>query len=99
LKAEADGVSGTLSEMNAKLLLVRPGQKDVTPLKASGTFRLWLKDGTLVKYQVKLDGKLQIEGRDGRRDVEVHQTATTTVKDVGMTKFDVPDAVKKKLGT
>lgn len=98
LKAEADGVSGTLSEMNAKLLLVRPGQKDVTPLKAAGTFRLWLKDGLLVKYQVKLDGKLQIEGREGRRDVDVHQTATTTLKDVGTTRFDVPEAVKKKLG-
>ena len=98
LKPEADGVSGTLSETNAKLLLVHAGQKDITPVRASGTFRLFLKEGQLVKYQVKLEGKLRIETRDGRREVDVHETATTTIRDVGLTKFDVPDAARKKLG-
>lgn len=98
LKPEADGASGTLSETNAKLLLVHAGQREITPLQARGTFRLWLKDGELVRYQVTLDGKLSIESRDGRREVDVHQTATTTVRDVNTTTFDIPDAAKKKLG-
>ncbi len=98
LTAEADGVSGKLSETNAKLLLVHAGQKEITPLSASGTFRLWVKDGALVKYEVKLEGKLAVTTPGGRREVEVHQTATTTLRDVDATKVEIPDAAKKKLG-
>jgi hypothetical protein len=98
LKPEADGASGTLSETNAKLLLVHAGQKDIIPLHASGTFRLWIKDGELVRYEVKLDGKLSVTTRDGRREVDVHQTATTTLREVNNTTFDVPEAARKKLG-
>ena len=98
LKPEVDGASGTLSETNAKLLLVHAGQKDIVPLKASGTFRLWIKDGELVKYEVKLEGKLAVIARDGRREVDVHQTATTTLREVNNTSFDVPEAARKKLG-
>jgi RNase P/RNase MRP subunit p29 len=98
LQPESDGASGTLSETNAKLLLVHAGQKDIMPVKASGKFRLWLKDGELVKYQVTLEGKLTVSTRDGRRDVDVHQTATTLLRDVNATTLDIPDAAKKKLG-
>lgn len=98
LKAEADGVSGTLSETNAKLLLVHAGQKDIIPLSASGNFRLWLKDGALTKYQVKLEGRLAVTTGGSRREVDVHQTATTVVREVGRTTFEVPEAAKKKLG-
>ena len=98
LKAEADGASGTLSETNAKLLLVHAGQKDIIPQRAGGTFRLWMKDGELVKYQVTLEGKLSVTMRDGRREVDVHQTTITTLRDVGSTTVEVPEAAKKKLG-
>lgn len=99
LKAEPDGVSGALSETNAKLLLVHAGQKDLLPLAASGTFRLWLKDGALTKYEVKLQGRLAVSTGGSRREVDVRQTATTVVRDVGTTTFEVPEAAKKKLGT
>lgn len=98
IRAEPDGASGTLSETNAKLLLVHAGQKDLTPLKASGTFRLWVKDGALTKYQVTLNGTLAVTTNGNRREVEVHQTATTTLRAVGSTKLEIPDAAKKKLG-
>ena len=99
MKEEEGGMfSGTLNETAAKLLLVHAGQNEITPLKASGTFRLWIKDGVLVKYETKLDGTLSVETNGTKREVAVHQTATTTLKDVGTTKFEVPDDAKKKLG-
>ena len=33
-----------------------------------------------------------------RSEIEVHQTAITEIKNVGATKFEVPDEAKKKLG-
>ncbi|HVS51653.1 MAG TPA: hypothetical protein VHD62_04800 [Opitutaceae bacterium] len=98
LKAEDDGVSGTLSETGAKLLLVHPGQTELTPLRAAGTFRLWVRDGALVKYQVKLEGALAVNANGTRREVEVHQTANTTLSNAGTTAFEVPADAKKKLG-
>ena len=99
IKAEEGGVfSGTLNETAAKLLLVHAGQDELTPLKASGTFRLWIADGKLVKYETKLDGTLQVETRSAKHQVNVHQKTTTTLKDVGTTTFEVPTDAKKKLG-
>lgn len=98
LKTEGDVVSGTLSETGAKLLLVHPGQKEVTPLQAAGTFRLWVVNGALVKYEVRLEGTLAVMANGTRREVSVHQTATTQLRDVGTTTFEVPDEAKKKLG-
>ena len=98
LKVDGDIVSGTLSDTAAKLLLVHPGQKEITPLKGSGTFRFWLKDGALVKYEVKLEGTLAVMSRGDRHEIAVHQTSLTEIKNVGSTKFDVPDEAKKKLG-
>jgi hypothetical protein len=52
-----------------------------------------------VKYEVKLGGVLAVMTNGTRREVEVHQTATTELKNVGTTKFDVPEEAKKKLGS
>ncbi|MBI5769023.1 MAG: hypothetical protein HZA93_14610 [Verrucomicrobia bacterium] len=99
LKAEEGGVfSGTLNETAAKLLLVHAGQNEITPLRASGTFRLWIANGTLVKYETKLEGTLQVETRSAKHEVVVHQRSTTTLKDAGATTFEVPDEARKKLG-
>lgn len=98
LKMDGDVVTGTLSETGAKLLLVHPGQDELTPLKASGTFRLWVRDGALAKYEIKLDGTLSVETPSARREVMVHQKSTTELKDVNATKLEVPEEAKKKLG-
>ena len=98
LKVEDGALTGALSETAAKLLLVHAGQKDITPLRASGTVRLWVRDGMLAKYETRLQGVLSVEGGAGRREVTVNQTATTTVTEVGTTKVEVPAEAKKKLG-
>ena len=98
LKTDGDVVSGTLSATAAKLLLVHAGQKEITPLAAAGTFRFWLHDGALVKYEVKLEGTLAVLAGGDRHEITVHQTATTELKNVGTTNFDVPDEARKKLG-
>ena len=98
LKSDGEVVSGTLNETSAKLLLVHAGQKEITPLTASGTFRLWVKDGVLQKYEVKMEGTLALTTGGGRREVTVHQTATTTLKEVGVTTFEAPAEALKKLG-
>ncbi len=98
IRAEGDIVTGTLSETGAKLLLVHPGQNELTPLKAAGTFRLWVRDGALVKYELKLEGTLSVETPTARREVQVHQKSTTELKAVGTTTFVVPEAARRKLG-
>lgn len=98
IHADESGVSGTLSEMGAKLLLVHPGQDEITPLNASGSFKLWIKDGILVKYEVRLAGTISVETGSLHREFTVHQTATTELRDVGTTRVDVPEEVRRKLG-
>lgn len=89
-----DTVHGTLNEMGALLLLVRDDDSEVQPLRAAGTFKLWLRNGVVTKYQVKLEGELA----RGARTFEVRQTTTTTLRDLGVTKFQVPDEALHKLG-
>ncbi len=99
MKEEGGVISGRLSETAAKLLLVHDGQKDLTPLQAGGTFRLWVQNGALVKYETKLEGVVRSESGAGRGDHPVHQTAVTTISSVGTTKVEVPDAARRKLGS
>jgi hypothetical protein len=98
LKADGDSVTGLLSETAAKLLLVHAGQQEITPLTASGTFRLWVREGQIAKYEIKLEGTLAVAANGDRHEITVHQTATTEVKNIGTTKFEVPEEAQKKLG-
>lgn len=94
---EGDVVSGTLTELGAQLLLVHDGQKEIVPVRAAGTFKLWLHDGIVTKYQVRLEGVLSVETSHGRRQVGVHQTTDTVVKDIGTTTFELPAQARRKL--
>lgn len=96
-KVEGDIVTGTLTDLGAQLLLVHDGQKEITPLAAAGTFKLWLRGGMVAKYQVRLEGVLDVATPKGRRKIEVHQTAETTLKDIGTTTFEVPESARKQL--
>lgn len=96
-RVEGDVVSGSLTDLGAQLLLVRDGQKDIDPRQARGTFKLWIKDGMVSRFQVKLEGLLVITTRNGRNEVRVNQTATTVVKDIGTTRFEVPPEARLKL--
>jgi hypothetical protein len=99
LIVERDVVTGSLTKLGAQLLLVRDGQKYIEPIGASGTFKLWLRGGMVTKYQVTLEGTLNVHLQSGRRRVEVHQITDTILQDVGTTIFEVPDQARVKLGT
>ncbi len=100
LTVEDNIVSGTLTELAAQLLLVHDGQNELSPLRAEGRFKLWLHAGMVTKYQIQLQGVLSVETvRSGRREINVQQTSVTEIKNVGTTSFDVPDAVRAKLGS
>jgi hypothetical protein len=96
MDVSGDVVTGTLSPLGAALLLVRAEQIDVEPLAAEGQFKLWLDDGALTKYQLKLEGVVAL---DGGRKMHVQVRASTTLKDIGTTKVNVPEAAREKLLT
>jgi hypothetical protein len=97
LGVESDVVSGTLTELGAQLLLVSDGQESITPTRARGTFKLWVRNGHVVKYHLQLEGTLLVQTPAGKREVNVQQTTDTVIKDVGTTKVDVPEEARLKL--
>jgi hypothetical protein len=70
------------------------GQPPAAPKNASGSVKIWLKDGVLAKYQVHVKGT--VAGRNGDQERDV--TTTVEIKNVGSTKVEVPEEAKKKLG-
>lgn len=92
LQAGTNGISGELTEAGAKeLLTFRGGNATVTNPKGNVTF--WLTDGKLLKFQTHVTGTVSFNGND--RDVD--RTTTTEIKDVGMTKIEIPAEARKKL--
>ena len=55
--------------------------------------KFWTKDGVLTKYTYHVTGTISIQGED--RDID--RTTTVEISDIGSTKVDLPDEVKKKL--
>jgi hypothetical protein len=96
MKKDGDTYSGELTEAGAKELLsfgFRRGSNAPEPKNAKGSVKFWLKDGTLSKYQLNLQGTVNFNGED--RDID--RTTTYQIKDVGTTNVDIPEAAKKKL--
>jgi hypothetical protein len=58
-----------------------------------GSAKFWLKDGALPKYEFSVQGK--VTARD--RELDINQTITVEVKDVGSTKIEIPDEAKAAL--
>lgn len=88
-----DGVySGSLStEEAAKLMTFGL----MTPKNPSAAVKIWLKDGTVTKYQLHLKGAFV--GPDGQ-ERPVDRINTTEITNVGSTKVTVPEGAKAKLG-
>ena len=95
LKKEGDAVAGELNEEITKELLTFRGRGGDGPTVTSpkGSVKFWMKDGVLSKYEFKVQGKVSFDGNE--RDVD--RTTTVEITDVGTTKMDVPEEVKKKL--
>lgn len=96
-EVEGDVITGALSELGAQLLLVQDGQTRITPLAATGTFKLWIRGGLVTRYQLKLQGSLAIETRGRQTHVTVNQVSTVSIRDIGVTVVEVPHEVRKKL--
>ncbi len=94
---EGDQVTGTLTEVGARLLLVHDGQEQLTPRRASGTFSLRLERGHVVQYRVSLEGVLAVESAGGTREIIVRQTTDTVLRAIGTTHVDVPEDARGKL--
>jgi hypothetical protein len=96
---EAEGTwSGELKEEAVKEMLQqggrrREGQDPPKIADAKGSLRIWTKDGTLAKYEIKVQGKVT----RGERESDVNRTTTVEIKDVGSTKLEVPAEAKEKL--
>lgn len=91
LKKEGDAFAGDLTESAAKSLMSYGGNAEVRDAK--GSVKFWLNEGTLAKYQFKVQGTISFNGNDR----EVDRTTTVQIREVGTTKLDVPDEAKKKL--
>lgn len=57
------------------------------------SMKIWVKDGMISKYTSHITGTMNRNGDD----VDIDRTTTTEFTDVGSTKVEVPDDVKKKL--
>jgi hypothetical protein len=92
LAPDGDGFAGRLTELGARLLLIREGQRELLPLRAEGSFKLWTRNGVLQRYRLRLHGIVKIR----RHVVEVRQLTTTAITNIGHTGFFVSqDAVNK----
>jgi len=89
-------VSGKLTQSAADLLLVPPGSSQRPPEGSAGTFRLWIKDGAVTKYELKLTAETTPNG--ARVNGGFSETSTVDLSNVGSTNVEVPDAAKRKLG-
>ena len=63
------------------------------PKDAKGSVKFWVKDGVLVKYELKTSAKITFQEQD--RDID--RTTTTELSNIGSPKVEVAEEVKKKL--
>ena len=79
----------------ARAPTVRAPPTAPTPRDAKGSVKFWVKDGQLTKFEVTVRGKITV-GED-KHEVDISQTSTVEIKDVGSTRVVVPAEAKKKL--
>ncbi len=92
LDEDGDVLVGVLTSDAAKERLeTRRG--DETLRDASGTVRFSIRDRSLVKYVVRLEGKLAGDGRER----EVWRQTTVELSDMGTAKLDVPNGAAEVL--
>jgi len=96
---EVDGAfAGDLKEEAVKEMLLfgarrREGQEPPKTTDAKGSVKFWIKDGSLSKIEIKVQGMVTA----GERNSEINRTTTVEIKDAGATKLEVPDEAKQKL--
>lgn len=101
-KGEDGSYAGDLTEEGAKELLSGGGGgggRAPTVTEPKGSVTWWVKDGVLVKYEIKLTGKMTFGGQGGQqgREIAINRTTTVEIKDVGAAKVEPAEEAKKKL--
>jgi hypothetical protein len=94
---EGGVVSGKLTEFGADQLLVPPATMKNAPDNSTGTFRLWITDGAVTKYELKLTADQAPAGTNLKGSFS--ETITVELTDIGTTTVEVPAAAKLKLGS
>lgn len=96
---ETDGVlSGELKADAIKEILLmgtrrREGQDAPKIADAKGTAKFWVKDGTLTKYEINVQGKVSSPDRS----LDINRTMTIEITEVGSTKIEAPEEAKQKI--
>ena len=96
LKKDGDALASDLTEEGAKSLLSfggRGGGNGPEISGAKGSVKIWIKDGLLAKYELKVKGTVSFNGNDR----EIDRTTTVEIKEIGSTKIEVPAEAKQKL--
>ena len=97
LQVDGDVATGRLSDTGARLLLVRDGQHRIEPVQATGSFKIWIRDRAVARYQLDLQGTLRVATGANASVVAVQQRSTTLVHDVGRISFLLSDIARVKL--
>ena len=99
LKSLGDGLfTGSFTEEGVKAYLestAKAGKKPADLAEPKVTVKFWLKDETLAKYELTLEGK-KPKGKD-KVLAGTKTTISVEIKDVGSTKIELADDCLKKL--
>lgn len=102
LKVVDDAFTGELPGETVKEMLLlgarrRDGQEPEVS-DAKGTIKYWLKDGDLARYEINIQGKVITGDRQSAINLSnVNRTIKVEIKDVGVTKLEVPAEAKQKM--
>jgi hypothetical protein len=92
LPGEEQGATVYTGKLTAKALQ-KWAPPEVRSVAREGTVRVWASNGEVVRYAVTL----RLEGRLGNAEVNGTSTRTVSLRGVGSTKVEVPDAARKAL--
>ena len=92
--------SGDLTAEAVKSFAQRPrrgggggGGNDRPEPVSTGTAKVWINgDGTVTKYEIHIETKMKNRNDE---DVTAKRTTTVEIRDVGSTKYDVPEGAAK----
>jgi hypothetical protein len=96
LKKTDDAVGGDLTDEGVKQYLLmrgRAGGQGPEVKDGKGSVKIWIKNGELSKYELKVQGKMTFNDQE----MDINRTTTTEIKDVGTTKVEIPEEAKSKL--